>query len=94
MIKMAHKKSGGGKASKRDKTEGKRLGVKKFSERVRAGNIIVRQRGDKYLAGENVGKGRDFTLYARVDRTVRFRSELGRRGGKKTERTWVDVIPD
>ena len=61
---MAHKKAGGSTRNGRD-SESKRLGVKKFGgEFVRAGNIIVRQRGTKFHPGTNVGCGKDYTLFA------------------------------
>ncbi|MDR2576633.1 MAG: 50S ribosomal protein L27 [Puniceicoccales bacterium] len=67
---MAHKKGQGTSRNGRD-SQGQRLGVKKFGgERVRAGNILMRQHGTKMHAGENVGCGRDFTLFALVDGTV------------------------
>ncbi|MBI2486445.1 MAG: 50S ribosomal protein L27 [Deltaproteobacteria bacterium] len=69
---MAHKKAGGSTGNGRD-SEGKRLGVKKFGgEFVKSGNILVRQRGTKFHPGKNVGLGRDFTLFALVDGTVKF----------------------
>ncbi len=69
---MAHKKAGGSTRNGRD-SESKRLGVKKFGgEQVRAGNIIVRQRGTKFHPGLNVGCGRDHTLFATADGVVRF----------------------
>ncbi|ROO22401.1 50S ribosomal protein L27 [Salinisphaera orenii MK-B5] len=69
---MAHKKAGGSTRNGRD-SESKRLGVKKFGgQRVKAGNIIVRQRGNTFHAGSNVGTGRDFTLYANTDGVVNF----------------------
>lgn len=69
---MAHKKAGGSTGNGRD-SEGRRLGVKKFGgELVKSGNILVRQRGTKFHPGRNVGLGRDFTLFALVDGTVRF----------------------
>ena len=69
---MAHKKSGGSSRNGRD-SAGKRLGVKKFGgEAVVAGNIIVRQRGTKFHPGDNVGIGRDHTLFALVDGAVGF----------------------
>ena len=69
---MAHKKAGGSSRNGRD-SEGRRLGVKKFGgEVVVPGNIIIRQRGTKYHAGENVGMGRDHTLYALTDGKVAF----------------------
>ena len=77
---MAHKKAGGSSRNGRD-SESKRLGVKKFgSETVRAGNIIVRQRGTKWYPGDNVGLGKDHTLFALVDGRVAFRDgKLGRK---------------
>ena len=77
---MAHKKAGGSSRNGRD-SESKRLGVKKFgSETVRAGNIIVRQRGTKWHAGQNVGVGKDHTLFALTDGRVSFRDgKLGRK---------------
>jgi len=69
---MAHKKGGGSSRNGRD-SKSKRLGVKKFGgERVRSGNIIVRQCGTKIKAGENVRVGRDYTLYAIRDGHVVF----------------------
>ena len=69
---MAHKKGQGSVKNGRD-SHSKRLGVKKFgSERVIAGNIIIRQRGRKWVPGKNVGLGRDYTIFALVDGSVRF----------------------
>jgi len=69
---MAHKKAGGSSRNGRD-SESKRLGVKRFgSEQVRAGNILVRQRGTHFHPGTNVGCGRDHTLFALVDGEVKF----------------------
>jgi large subunit ribosomal protein L27 len=69
---MAHKKGQGSVKNGRDSVS-KRLGVKKFgSEQVLAGNIIIRQRGTKYLPGRNVGLGRDYTIFALVNGTVQF----------------------
>jgi len=69
---MAHKKGQGSVRNGRDSVS-KRLGVKKFgSEAVIAGNIIVRQRGTRFRAGANVGIGRDHTLFALTDGTVKF----------------------
>lgn len=76
---MAHKKGGGSSRNGRD-SRGKRLGVKRFGgERVAAGTILVRQRGTRLHPGENVGLGRDHTLYARVSGTVVFTNRLGRK---------------
>jgi large subunit ribosomal protein L27 len=69
---MAHKKAGGSTKNGRD-SESKRLGVKRFGgESVLAGNIIVRQRGTKFHAGDNVGIGKDHTLFATADGRVQF----------------------
>ena len=69
---MAHKKGGGATRNNRD-SQAKRLGVKLFDGQVvRAGNIIVRQRGTRIRPGRNVGMGRDFTLFALVDGRVKF----------------------
>jgi large subunit ribosomal protein L27 len=69
---MAHKKAGGSSRNGRD-SPGQRLGVKKFGgEHVRAGNILVKQRGTKMRPGRNVGVGRDHTLFALVEGHVRF----------------------
>ncbi|KIF81900.1 50S ribosomal protein L27 [Noviherbaspirillum autotrophicum] len=69
---MAHKKGGGTTRNGRD-SESKRLGVKVYGgQSINAGGIIVRQRGTKMHAGENVGMGKDHTLFALVDGTVKF----------------------
>ena len=69
---MAHKKAGGSTRNGRDSVS-KRLGVKRFGgENVAAGNILVRQRGTRFHAGENVGTGKDHTLFATADGTVEF----------------------
>lgn len=69
---MAHKKAGGSSRNGRD-SEAKRLGVKRYGgELVNAGSIIVRQRGTRFHAGENVGTGKDHTLFAKVTGTVQF----------------------
>jgi large subunit ribosomal protein L27 len=76
---MAHKKSGGSSRNGRD-SESKRLGVKKFGgERVLAGNIIVRQRGTTFHPGENIGMGRDHTLFALTNGSVKFTTKRGGR---------------
>jgi len=72
---MAHKKGQGSVRNGRDSVS-KRLGVKRYGgELVTAGSIIVRQRGTKFVAGQNVGTGRDWTLFALVDGKVRFDQE-------------------
>jgi large subunit ribosomal protein L27 len=69
---MAHKKSGGSSSNGRD-SAGKRRGVKRFGgQLVRAGNIIVRQAGSRIHPGENVGMGKDYTLFAKIDGMVKF----------------------
>jgi large subunit ribosomal protein L27 len=69
---MAHKKAGGSTRNGRD-SQAKRLGLKKFGgELVKAGNIIVRQRGTRFHPGANVGCGRDHTLFATADGVVKF----------------------
>jgi len=84
---MAHKKGGGSSRNNRD-SQSKRLGVKKFGgERVRAGSIILRQRGTRFHPGQNVGLGKDYTIYATVDGLVEF--EHGRGG-----RNYVSVYPE
>ncbi len=84
---MAHKKAGGSTRNGRD-SESKRLGVKRYGgELVRAGSIIVRQRGTKFHAGENVGCGRDHTLFAKADGHVRFQVK----GAKN--RKFVSIVP-
>jgi len=75
---MAHKKGQGSVKNGRD-SQSKRLGVKKFGDQlVLAGNIIIRQRGTKYLPGRNVGLGRDYTIFSLIEGKVRF-DRAGRR---------------
>jgi large subunit ribosomal protein L27 len=69
---MAHKKAGGSSRNGRD-SAGQRLGVKRFSgQRVHAGNILVRQKGTRIHPGENVGLGKDYTLFATIDGIVKY----------------------
>ena len=83
---MAHKKAGGSSRNGRD-TAGRRLGVKKFGgEAVVPGNIIIRQRGTKWHPGENVGIGRDHTIFALTEGQVAFRK-------RAQGRTYVSVVP-
>lgn len=83
---MAHKKAGGKTKNGRD-SESKRLGVKKYGgEIVRAGNILVRQRGTQFHPGSNVGCGKDHTLFATSAGTVEFRKH------GPLQRTYVSVI--
>lgn len=77
---MAHTKSGGSKASQKTQRVGKRLGLKvSGGEKVLAGNILIRQRGTKYHPGNNVGLGRDFTLFSLINGIVQFSVARGRR---------------
>ena len=83
---MAHKKGAGSSDNGRD-SQSKRLGVKIFGgQNCIAGNIIVRQRGTKHNPGENVGIGKDHTLYALVDGKVVFKK-------KRDDRSYVSVVP-
>ena len=83
---MAHKKAGGSSRNGRD-SPGQRLGVKMFGgQEITAGNIIVRQRGTQFHPGDNVGMGRDHTLFATADGKVQFREGYKRR-------TYVSVVP-
>jgi large subunit ribosomal protein L27 len=83
---MAHKKAGGSSGNGRDSI-GKRLGVKRFGGQfVTAGSILVRQRGTVFKAGPQVGMGRDYTLYAKVDGIVHFTNG---RGGRR----YIRVAP-
>jgi large subunit ribosomal protein L27 len=84
---MAHKKGGGSSRNGRD-SQSQRLGVKRFGgEKVRSGNILVRQRGTRFHPGVNVGMGRDYTLFATTDGYVKF--EYVRRGKKR-----ISVYPN
>ena len=83
---MAHKKGVGSSKNGRE-SESKRLGVKIFGgQNCIAGNIIVRQRGTKHFPGENVGMGKDHTLFALVDGTIQFRK-------RRNNKSYVSVIP-
>ncbi|MGQ1787336.1 MULTISPECIES: 50S ribosomal protein L27 [unclassified Saccharicrinis] len=83
---MAHKKGVGSSKNGRE-SESKRLGVKIFGgQSARAGNIIVRQRGTQHHPGDNVGMGKDHTLFALIDGTVTFRK-------KRNDRSYVSVEP-
>lgn len=84
---MAHKKGVGSSKNGRESAS-KRLGIKIFGgQDAIAGNIIVRQRGTKHNAGENVGVGKDHTLFALVDGKVEFRK-------KKDNKSYVSIIPN
>jgi large subunit ribosomal protein L27 len=83
---MAHKKGVGSSRNGRDSNP-KRLGVKRYGgEQVRAGGILVRQRGTRFHPGRNVGRGRDDTLFALVDGTVKFENHR--------QRTVISVYPE
>jgi large subunit ribosomal protein L27 len=85
---MAHKKAGGSTRNGRD-SESKRLGLKKFGgQEVIPGNIIVRQRGTQYHAGDNVGTGTDYTLFAKAAGRVLFRKK------GIEQRTFVSVVTE
>ena len=83
---MAHKKAGGSSRNGRD-SAGRRLGIKKFGgEAVIPGNIIARQRGNKWWPGQGVGQGKDHTIFATVDGAVQFHKGL-------KNRTFISVLP-
>jgi len=83
---MAHKKGVGSSRNGRE-SESKRLGVKIYGGQfAKAGNIIIRQRGTKHYPGENVGMGKDHTLFALIDGTVEFRR-------KKDDKSFVSIVP-
>lgn len=83
---MAHKKGAGSSRNGRE-SESKRLGVKLYGGQVaKAGNIIVRQRGTQHHPGNNVGMGKDHTLYALIDGVIEFRR-------RKNDKSYVSVLP-
>ncbi len=83
---MAHKKSGGSSRNGRD-SDGRRLGVKVYGgEAINAGSIIVRQRGTKFFPGDNVGMGKDHTLFALMTGAVKFVT-------KRNNRCYATVVP-
>jgi large subunit ribosomal protein L27 len=83
---MAHKKAGGSSRNGRD-SPGQRLGVKRFAgQEVKAGSIIMRQKGTVIHPGENVGLGRDYTLFAKIDGVVKFEK-------KDKNRKRVTIVP-
>lgn len=76
---MAHHKGGGSTKNGRD-SKSKRLGVKKYSSMyVKAGNILVRQKGTRFFPGKNVGKGKDYTLFSLIDGLVKFEKSFKNR---------------
>ena len=83
---MAHKKAGGSSRNGRD-SAGRRLGVKKYGgEAVIPGNIVVRQRGTTFWPGQNVGMGKDHTIFATVEGNVQFHKGL-------KNRTFISIVP-
>ncbi len=83
---MAQKKAGGSTRNGRD-SESKRLGVKRFGgERVISGNILCRQRGTKWHPGQNVGMGKDHTIFSVIEGRVKFDT-------KRNGRTYISVLP-
>lgn len=89
---MSHTKAGGSSRNGRD-SAAKRLGVKLFGDQaIKAGSIIVRQRGTKMVPGENVGVGKDHTIYAKADGKVTFRqAKVTHFTGARSKRTIVSV---
>ena len=82
---MAHKKSGGAKARQGSKPAGKRLGVKLYAgQKVKAGNIIIRQRGTKFFPGVGADLGRDHTIYSKAEGVINIRIKAGKK--------YVDVV--
>ncbi len=90
---MAHKKAGGSSKNGRD-SNAKRRGVKRFGgETVSAGEVLIRQKGTKFRPGENVGLGRDFTLFALVGGRVEFSNKaITRFDGRRYEKTFVNIV--
>ena len=91
---MSHKKAGGSTKNGRD-SNAKRLGVKLFAgQKVTAGNILVRQKGNKFFAGENVDTGKDFTLFALKNGVVKFTEKrLKKYDGRIYRDKFVNVVP-
>lgn len=91
---MAHKKAGGSTRNGRD-SQAKRLGVKLFGGNcVKAGNVLVRQKGTRFFAGQNVGMGVDFTLFALKDGKVQFTEKKRKRfDGNFSKENFVHVVP-
>lgn len=90
---MAHKKAGGSSKNGRD-SNAKRRGVKRFGgQAVNAGEVLIRQKGSKFRAGDNVGTGKDFTLYALSTGTVQFTEKaIVRFDGRRYERRFIHVV--
>ncbi|MDX9971032.1 MAG: 50S ribosomal protein L27 [Candidatus Gracilibacteria bacterium] len=89
---MSHKKAGGSTKNGRD-SKAKRLGVKVYGDQaVKAGGIIIRQRGTKYFPGKNVGMGKDFTIFSLADGVVNYREKSVKKfNGRKYKDIFVDV---
>ena len=84
---MAHKKAAAATASQKGNRQGKHLGVKHFAgEVVKPGSIIVQQVGSKFVTGENVGQGRDFTIFSKIDGKVEFRHV-------RSDKQSINVVP-
>lgn len=92
---MAHKKAGGSTDNGRD-SKAKRLGVKIYGDQpCKAGNIILRQKGEKFKPGQNVGVGKDFTIFALTDGMVKFTTKkVTNFDGRRFKRTFVNVVPN
>jgi large subunit ribosomal protein L27 len=92
---MSHKKAGGSTKNLRD-SEAKRLGVKVFGgQTVTAGSIIVRQRGTKFFAGENAGVGKDHTVFATADGTVKFTEKKQKKyDGRIYKNKFVNIVTE
>ena len=91
---MSHKKAGGSTKNGRD-SKAKRLGVKLYGgQKVVAGNILVRQKGNKFHAGENVGTGKDFTLFALKNGVVKFSEKRQKKyDGRIYKNKFINIIP-
>lgn len=91
---MSHKKAGGSTKNGRD-SNAKRLGVKLYAgQKVTAGNILVRQKGNKFFAGQNVGTGKDFTLFALKNGVVEFTEKRRKKyDGRVYRNKFVNVVP-
>ncbi len=91
---MAHKKAGGSSKNGRD-SNAKRRGVKRFGgQLVNAGEILIRQKGTKFRLGDNVGMGKDFTVYSLVNGKVHFNEKAYTRfDGRRYVRKFVNVVP-
>lgn len=94
-FEMAHTKAGGSTKLGRESAS-KRLGIKKFGgQLVKAGNIIVRQRGAKWEAGKNIGHGKDDTLFAKISGYVKFEQKAKlKHTGRKVRKTIVNIVPE